>query len=450
MNTIQEVRKIHRIPEFWVKRRLEEVIEESKKSVEEVILFGPTNQSLIPPRKDQFILPRSQRPIILVNFVRKEIERFRLGESDNISLIEELRARFGYSNIRDVLHHLSKARLTEERRQAKEEMQRRNEIPKPSAELAWMLGVLSNGGYVHPLGKIVLSSSEDVDLCAKFKEVGEQLFKSDAHVGKISKEVGGRTYNRIEFHNVEASRLLGDLRRTQWPQTIEGKHSWILTDKKYIWSFLEGIFDTRGSPTEDKPRIRINTTSLNIANFIADLLLRVGIEDFKIVNSSFTAEKINGISIGNLKDLKFFAENVQSSVASKETILEFFRQRTLRRPHELSISNEEIIEEWASLKRLLGHTPSLYEILELRRLGKTKYSPSVYAKKFGGSEEDKSERNFPKARGSLDMILFSRSVNGSLREYQDYTGKQIRYIPKTHRTSEEEVKREFEKIWNSR
>jgi len=353
----------------------------------------------MPPRIERF---QDQG---LVSFAKEEVGKFRTGEMGRISSYKELGVKFGCSTA-TAFNYLNKKGMTEERRLIKKEI--RSETLVPSPTLAWMIGVLAGGGEVRlrkGSERISLSSDDKVFL-EKFKSTGEELFQSNAVTYKRYIQKGGKEYIQILFCNQKMALTLGNLSRIQWPHTICDRHDWIFKDRRYVWSFLEGLFEPRGSiiikPKQRRRAIIFGTSYLHVANFIANLLVRVDVKNPMLVGCTRAREGISGVAIYNLPDIKIFVDNIHSQSPKKEERLELLRNL----PRRVIPSNEEFIKEWVYLKDLLGRTPSFNEIQEFKKEGKTKYTPDAYSYRFG--KRSKGKKSFKEARNNLEKIIRER------------------------------------------
>src|SRR3989344_116938 len=108
-----------------------------------------------------------------------------------------------------------------------------------------MIGLLS-GGYVDPQrGKVVFFSADEPVL-TDFQNSCADILNINATKNEAGILGNGRTYYAVGFYNVLLARSLGDLRRTEWPQTVNNLHPWLKSDPDYLWGFLEGYFEMRG------------------------------------------------------------------------------------------------------------------------------------------------------------------------------------------------------------
>lgn len=272
----------------------------------------------------------------LISFVREEIRLFQSSEIRSISTNEELRERFGYEQTSSFYPLLRKEGLIFERRMIRARggylKQGAGYSLTPSYECSWMIGILAGGGSVAPTGVIAISET-DSDFLDIVKSRGERLFGIHGFKDTLRIKADGSPYQYIHFHNRGLARQFGDLRRHVWPQTVLDRHHWIIEDSRYIAGLLEGIFDTRGLVDPSKVIILL-TSYPNIANFLAELLIRIGIEKpvvrYKDQDNAVTI----GAGIYNLRDMGAFAQIIHSNISQKEEELEEIRRKHV---HEGSI-----------------------------------------------------------------------------------------------------------------
>lgn len=335
----------------------------------------------------------------LRSVVRQEIEDFQGGTIERLSTIPELSTRFGYKSPKHPRRILARAKLLEERKLTQTERKYKLES---SNELAWILGVLSGGGHAKKY-EIELESNNK-ELLTAFKSRGERVFKVNARLdlGRPH-SVFGKVVETpaVSFFNREASNAVGDLRKNYWQNTVLTMHRWILENEKYVWSFLEGFFEVRGSEyginSETKGRgysLQLSTSCIESANFLLELLVRVGLDNPK--------RGVRGVFVRNLKDIKKFANNVHPVTSDKEVKLALYRDRAAQigrmggKP--FLYPDEQVIEEWTKAHDLLDHPPTTYDIEKLRREGVLMCSRKIFIRRFGAG-------SFRKARENLEGIV---------------------------------------------
>lgn len=205
--------------------------------------------------------------------------------------------------------------------------------PVRSRDYAWFLGVLVGDGYCSSIGDSLILGVKDKEFRGKFARVGKELFGLEARlsINHLSKK--NKKWNDAylaAFHSVELTDFLGDFREERWTDTVYGGHSWIFRDKEYVWGFLNGYFDSDGCVSDpvkvknNQHRIRISTAYRKSADFIVEILNRVGIEG-KIEKSSSRKEGIKDVTIRRWDHMKRFAQNVYSSVPERERRLNRYR-----------------------------------------------------------------------------------------------------------------------------
>lgn len=347
-------------------------------------------------------IPRPSKAQEVRDYVRQEINDLRAGKIERLSTFAELNTRFGYKHYLSIGNALRSTGLLEERRVVKKEA-----VPTldPSTEWAWMIGLLSGGGHVRPSGTIHLGNPSP-EMLEAFKSRGERLFKSNARIEPL---YGKRKSPTIIFGNLRYTRALGNFTRDACVNTIREHHDWILMNDRYIWSFLEGFFEIQGNfyriPRKKYDDIYLLTIHRNVANFLTELLVRVGIEKPGIKLNPDAKEGIDRVRITSLKDVKHFSEHIHSVVPQKEERLVFCRNLDVKEAQNQT-RTEDAIYEWSRVTSILGHIPSSHEIAILKKLRLTKYSSSVYAKRFGRQD---NKPNFGVAKETLSKILESQT-----------------------------------------
>jgi len=281
----------------------------------------------------------------------------------------------------------------------------------PSEEWAWMLGVIAGKGHVSSGGYIKFFNPSR-ELLEAVKSRGETLFNTNSQLKIFSEPYRNPA---LIFNNRSLSRELGIFTRDRWVETIMTKHSWILQNERYIWKLLEGIFETKGlfrRASNKYEEIYINIIFPNVGNFLAELLVKVGVENPKII----PRRKGNGIHVIKItapKDIKLFSENVHSVIPKKEERLTFFREsmqtkRVVNKPS----TEDDVIKEWIRVKAILI-TPTPYSISRLRKLGLTLYSVNVYTRLFG---IHRGKRSFNVVREALERIIIEKGISADLDE----------------------------------
>lgn len=367
---------------------------------------------------------RSRRRYDLISYVQDEMSRYKTGELGILLSAEELRAKFGYSDKHSVWLNLRKAGLSKERQELKRQIKEpirqikdvgltEGEFIYPSMEWSWMMGILATGGCVAKDGAVSFSKSDET-LREAIKSRGERLFGKNSRSQPPS--VGGKS-PKLVFQSIRFAEALGNFTRDEWVSTMLNRHNWILRDNKYIWSFLEGIFETSGDVVVSKGKkfevILLRTVYRNSANFLAELLVSVGIGDPKIRASKHAKQGISGIRIDSLADVIYFAKNIHSVRPKREERLSYYRS--------LDIGQQAIkpyLDEWNKIILVLGHVPSKREIIMLYKLGLTKYGPKVYTRRYGKRE---GQTNFLIAK---EILI--RESEGKVFEFDEDKIQQLR------------------------
>lgn len=270
---------------------------------------------------------------------------------------------------------------------------------QPSQILAWILGLLASGGHIDlKNGKIAFASS-DQSLQKAFIDLAGNLFRTNLRWQPVKSKAGERLIP--QYNNTRIARGLGDLRRSIWPATIVERHSWLFESPNYKWAFLSGVFDDKGYFLPTRGGLIIPTSHRNVANFLTELMVSVGIQKPLIIGSSSRNEGVQGVAITNLMDLQKFAENIDSRIPKKAEMLKFYREGTGKKQrNQAPIDENEMIAEWRCIYETLGHIPNVTDITMLYAEGKTRWSVGVYARVFGGTGTNKS-RSYKKALSKL-------------------------------------------------
>lgn len=330
----------------------------------------------------------------LIAYVQDCIQRLEAGEITRLPTGRELADRFGYKSPSSLSIFLKRRGLTPGHLKTSEKPCK---IPEPSADLGWLLGVLSAGGSIDQnTGRIRLTSVHQ-NVLNKYRLIGENLFLLNAHT-KPAKGWSGLGY---EFDCVKAAKFLGDLRDDIWARTILSQHQWVVVDNPiYTWGFINGFFEKRGRiytyEERNKHLLLLSTSSRNGANLLVEMLVKQGLNSPGQRNPY---ERVRGVTIINLRDINLFAQHVHSAIPEKEARLEYYRNID---PGEAipgrRYTREEMIEEWGWMSNELGRNPGYLDIWEFRESGQTRISELTYAKRFGGG-------SFPKARIELERII---------------------------------------------
>lgn len=290
----------------------------------------------------------------------------------------------------------------------------------PSREFAWIIGVLAGGGSVELDGKRIAVDSVDTDFLEQFKTLGESALRLNARY-RTKKTEKGIEPKGVVFYSTNLVRVLGDLRRPFWPRTILEKHGWILQNEEYIWGFLEGIFDRIGhiENLSRKGRVRkeltFRTVYLGIANFLAELLTRVGVKRVSYDYDKRHREGIIGIKLHG-KNTFLVAQNIHSKIPEKEDRLQVYRRLAFKSQSSNARMREEKIGIKGSFK------------------GK---------KEAGEGFRIRIARDEKKGKVSV-----ADGISDALLKYREEKGVQIRYVPKIHRdlNKETESARRLEEV----
>lgn len=208
------------------------------------------------------------------------------------------------------------------------------ETLQPSKELAWMLGVLSMRGFVDAKKGLIEMQNRDDEFLEKFRQIGETVFCTNAYY-KPRKTRTGKETRVLVLRNPLLIQQLGNLNSNHWTTTLMEKHSWIFKTS-YTWDLLSGIFECRGivkrvksARTEYSVAV-FRTDYLHVANFISELLVRVGITRPKIEKDSSNKEGIRGVGLYYTPDVLSLAQNLAPRSSKKLQLLERLRQPAIQ------------------------------------------------------------------------------------------------------------------------
>lgn len=267
----------------------------------------------------------------------------------------------------------------------------------PSRDLSWIIGVLAGGGYANPDDKRISIDSNNEQFLDEFKTVGERVFQVNGIYRTRVKTDGKREAKGVTFYSRKVTLMLGDLRSPEWPNTIINQHKWIIENSNYLWSFIEGMFERNGGVYITKNRIKsiaINTDYVIAANFIMELLVRLGVKKPVIDHNKRGSEGIKGVRINNIQDIKYFAENIHSKIPEKENRLSICRELKRYGRRRRTTINDTVV-------------PVEQEVTQ----------KEIHA-----------------------------NINSILEQYENERGAQVRYTAKLHRASEEREKRRLDQI----
>lgn len=306
---------------------------------------------------------------------------------------QQRKARIGQKT---VIRQERQERLKQKQEEAERALQ-------PSRELAWVLALLASGGNISLKTGSMALMSPNQDLQNAYINIAGNLFRTNTTWQTLKSSSGERRVP--QFNNTAIARQIGDLRRVIWPQTITEKHSWILEDPNFTWAFLSGIYDDKGIFSRDGTQLAFPTVFNNIASFISDLLVRVDIENPYIIKHSSCREGVQAVAIGNIRDLRRFADYIHSAIPAKEQILDSIRSDTARKPRDQApLDESEMVAEWRRLYDLLGHPPNSTDITELHVEGRTRWSVGVYARVFGSPTGTNEGRSYETALSRIATV----------------------------------------------
>lgn len=416
----------------WLNRLIRDKALEKFRSTDEQIKVANKKPKIRKPRDEksnQYFGKRNN----LISYIKDELARYKAGELSALSSSEELRRRFGYVDVSAINRHLRLTGLGQERRQTdaltrpKAEFKRvrksEGHLIAPSMDWAWMMGILAMGGSVAESG-VISFTNRFPELREVIQLKGEDLFHVNMRPPRLYGDAKSPT---LVFSSVKIARELGDFTKDAWVETILERHSWIFQNYPYRWAFLEGIFETQGRIyTNFRKRfenIRLNALSNKSTNFLARLLVTLGIEDPSVVRNKYTHDGVTGLDIHTLKDVRMFAQNIHSVVTDTE-----LRLQSLRTLPEVGFttgvrkySDADLLVEWSKAKAILEHDPSLSELDILNRLGLISCNYRTFVDRFGRIEQNS---NVALARRRINDEIEAQSVSPSFSDIEIIEAKE--------------------------
>ncbi len=353
---------------------------------------------------------RLERQNSLVQHTQKELEQFQSGLISRLSSTKDLAREFYYTP--DTVRVILRESGINPKRKAAVEVREKQKFA-PSGELAWILGVVAGGGHVGRR-EIEVFSKDDAVL-KEFSLLAGRIF--DVNIKESS--------HSASFYGRNLAVNLGDLKNDTFPKTIQTLHSWVLESTDYCWKFLAGYFEVKGSIKEKKPRITFNSHYLLVNQFLADLLLQVGINRVIRLRKINTKEGLVGVQISNTEDLKTFSNHIHLVNTAKEKILEKFRGFQVRKEAEIH-SEKDLLDEYVRIKSLLGYPPKRTEVRDLFKRGATKFGPHAYEYWFAIKHK---EKGFIKARERIEIKLATEKALAELEaEPRSYYRPKRKYL----------------------
>ena len=127
-----------------------------------------------------------------------------------------------------------------------------------------------------------------------------------------------RTRYIVSFYIKKLTEFLGDWKEKIWVGTLEQRFPWVISQAKYIYSFLSGFFDAEGWVVFKYRRHQLILCSIvpKVQRFLKKMLTKL---DYK---SQYGA---TGIVMSDVRELKRFAKHLHSTISYKEKELASFR-----------------------------------------------------------------------------------------------------------------------------
>ena len=204
---------------------------------------------------------------------------------------------------------------------------------KESFSFGYMLGICTGDGYMHDQGINIVSHFPDLGIAAAkhWKEwtgldAGLNRTYQRIKQAPYQKEPTLYTEYRTSCNSVIIARFLKSLNFGKKKSTIPNI---VMTskNKKFIYGFLSGFFDSEGSPSYYKPkgynqinrRIRCYFANEQIKNQVKQLLVAEGITVGEYYRDSRNTWELY---FCNHKDILFFAKQIGFQVSYKKQKLE--------------------------------------------------------------------------------------------------------------------------------
>ena len=201
------------------------------------------------------------------------------------------------------------------------------QIPLPSRDLAWFLGVVAGDGHVRSLSDktkkySVVLGSVSPEFESAFYNIAKQLFEIEGKRYKAFRyklKNKWRPYYVCELTSKNLVAFLGDWKETIWPKTLKEKFPWILRNTDLIASFIGGFFDSEGNVRRHwtkSYRIYIAIKYPDIQRLVGNMLTQLGL-NYSVYS--------NGLWINGVEKCNKFAKIIRSSIPYKEKLLEEMR-----------------------------------------------------------------------------------------------------------------------------
>lgn len=339
-----------------------------------------------------------KRSQALVAFVRGEIEQYRSGQIQTLTSRSDLAEKFGYRSPNSFNQLLMKDEFAVEGSDLEKKY-----LPEPSQELAWVLGVLSGGGHVGLKGgdkSLVSVVSSEPDFLQAYKSTAENLFRTNISFRTLKQKKDGKTPVFAGFFNADIAQYVGDLSTGHWAHTVVEKHKWLIDNDKYLWKFLEGLYERTGIVHQIRGII-YHSAHIDTANFLSESLVRVGIKNPVVLQKRDSREGIKGVGLFDRDDQIHLASNIHPKTGTKARDLAEVRTSLMRadsfRVYNKCEDEASAVAEWLKITDQLGRSPHAHEIADMKRKGQTRFSVTVYSKRFG-------EGNFTAARAALEEL----------------------------------------------
>ncbi len=272
------------------------------------------------------------------------------------------------------------------------------------SDVAYIIALLATNGSIEMRKGNITLSSTDPGLQEEFVRLGRRIFNKDA----------GNNGRKKRFGNMPVALKLGDLRESNWAHTVRERHGWIFQNDETFIAFMRGLVDGGFFIGDEKSAncVYFESAHEDAVLFVQTLLERMG------VITSYVNKRSKGVgrspafrlAFSTAEDRKIFADQITSVVEKKEKRLALFRDINIEHMWR-RISDEDLIEDWIKMTRLLGREGiSTYDVRELRARGVEGFSVQTFIRRYGIADDGR--RSFTVASRRLREIVRQRQQRG--------------------------------------
>lgn len=248
----------------------------------------------------------------------------------------------------------------------------------PIENAAFFLGALAAGGSSsYDIAGITFWGGSD-ELLDKIASVGKGIFGFPSERRHLGTSVRGKPLQEEHFSGLLFYNIVGHFGRADWPETIMKRHSWIEKDPELIKAFLKGFYEFNGFASIRKNkgkgnyRIELNTNNPDGVALLRHMLSRSNIKS----GERRSKNRLYGVYISNIDDVRGFANIVHSVQPDKESVLETFRR--IKREVVSSVTVRELIQAYVATVASLHRIPSWTELEYRKERKKYPYALDSY------------------------------------------------------------------------